>query len=323
MTVVDLTTTPAPEPAGLLDGLPRRVGLTLAELRHAARLAGGAPLPFDDAATAGGVAPGGRPADRLADRLGEEATGAAGPAYDRIVAGLPDPASSLGRRGLAQGTALDAGLAGALGLLATPRLAVDLDLATPTGRVRSWHRQRGPAVATLSTADGVLFEVAWCHASQWTDELARVATVPELPTGPEEPDERARRTVLLPFELADAATEAQTAGRHDVLPALLDQAGPVTDVQGRALERAEALAALSGLAAATHGRLRALATDVTRTDALPVATVAWLLGDRGWLALEPASGATATLRLAPVRPVDLGGALAPALAAVTSAGAAS
>jgi hypothetical protein len=46
MVTIDLTTPPLPA-ASFLDGLPRRVALTLHELRHVARLAGDAPLPFD------------------------------------------------------------------------------------------------------------------------------------------------------------------------------------------------------------------------------------------------------------------------------------
>ena len=46
MPTIDLST-PPPPPTGLLDALPRRVALTLSELRTVAERAGGAPLPFD------------------------------------------------------------------------------------------------------------------------------------------------------------------------------------------------------------------------------------------------------------------------------------
>ena len=46
MPTIDLST-PPPPPATLLDGLPRRVTLTLPELRLVAERAGGAPLPFE------------------------------------------------------------------------------------------------------------------------------------------------------------------------------------------------------------------------------------------------------------------------------------
>ena len=51
MPTVDLAT-PPPAPAGTLQGLPRRVALTLPELRLLAEKAGGAPLPFDVAESA-------------------------------------------------------------------------------------------------------------------------------------------------------------------------------------------------------------------------------------------------------------------------------
>lgn len=316
MTVVDLTTTPAPAPAGLLDGLPRRVGLTLPELRHAAALAGGAPLPFDEAS------PAGPESDRLGTRLGTRLGGGPGrpsaspePAYDTVLAGLPDPATSLARRGLlADG--LDTGLAGALGLLATPRLAVDLDLAVDGIAVRSWHRQRGEAVALLSTADGLLFELVRCHTSQWADELTRVATVPDAdPAGPGV--RTARSGVLLPFELADAAAEAVAAGRADLLPTLIAQTGPMLDLDGEPRDDEHALAMLETLTGAPRGRLRALATDVSSPDALPVATVSWMLPRDRWMALS-ADERPGWLRMAPAGASDLAVALAPALAAVTS-----
>ena len=46
MAIIDLGTPPA-APRGLLESLPRRISLTLPELRVIAESAGGAPLPFD------------------------------------------------------------------------------------------------------------------------------------------------------------------------------------------------------------------------------------------------------------------------------------
>ncbi len=319
MTVVDLTTTPVPAPTGLLDGLPRRVGLTLPELLHAAALAGGASLPFDVATP---PTPTGDPGgDRLGARLGGRPAGrresaTPEPAYDAVLAGLPDPAESLTRRGLLAGEAVEPGLAGALGLLASPRLAVDLDVSVDGAALRSWHRQRGEAVALLSSADGLLFELAWCHTGQWPDELARVATVPDLADSGERSMPRPGGA-LLPFELADAAVEAVAAGRIDLLPTLLAQTGPVTDPEGRPENHEAAMAVLAALTERPRGRLRALATDVTRPDALPVATVSWLLREDRWLGLA-AGDRSGWLRVAPTQPADLGRALAPALAAVTS-----
>ncbi len=324
MTVVDLTTTPTPPPADLLDGLPRRIGLTLAELQHAARLANNAPLPF---ATSRPPRPGGgsvgagrsdRLGDRLDDRLGA-AGGDAESAYDGAVRALPDPEDSLTRRGLLTAGELDAGLAGALGLLAAPRLAVDLDLAVGRDRLRSWHRQLGDAVAALSTADGLVFELAWCHTSQWADELARVATVPEV--GADGAGDRlgVLNGLRVPFELADTAAEAVAAGRADLLPVLWEQLGPITDDAGGPLASADAQTALGALTGPCRGRLRVLATDVHRAGGLPVAAVSWLLLRDGWHALEPTPAAgSGSLVVRAVEPSDLALTLAPALAAVTS-----
>lgn len=316
MTVVDLTTTPTPPPTDLLDGLPRRIGLTLAELQHAARLANHAPLPFaaPSPPRLGGGSVGAGGSGRLGDRLGA-AGGDTESAYDGAVRALPDPEDSLIRRGLVTAGDLDAGLAGALGLLSAPRLAVDLDLAVGHDRLRSWHRQLGDAVAALSTADGLVFELAWCHTSQWAGELARVATVPDA--------EGATPGVLdglrVPFELADAAAEAVAAGRADLLPVLWEQLGPITDDAGDPLASADAQAALGALTGPCRGRLRVLATDVHRAGGLPVATVSWLLLRDGWHALEPTPDAgSGSLAVRPVEPSDLALTLAPALAAVTS-----
>jgi len=53
MPMIDLGS-PSPAPVDLLDGLPRRVALTLPELRFVAERAGGAPLPFDVSAPRAG-----------------------------------------------------------------------------------------------------------------------------------------------------------------------------------------------------------------------------------------------------------------------------
>ena len=138
---VDLAT-PPPAPAGTLQGLPRRVALTLPELRLLAEKAGGAPLPFDVAESGAHrrqpardpprPVPGRRPTRR--------------PTPPRSST-LHDPTESLTRRGLLDGDRADAGVVGALGLLATPAIALDLDVAAGPVRGRAWHRQRGSAVA--------------------------------------------------------------------------------------------------------------------------------------------------------------------------------
>src|SRR3954471_9531873 len=128
---------PRPTPHDLLDGLPRRVALTLPELRFVAARANNAPLPFDlhDPSTGG-----------LDDRLGASRGADEQTAYAAALRRLPDPATSLARRGLLIGGpdgVVDATLVGALGLLATPAIALDLDVAAGAVQVKSWHRQSG------------------------------------------------------------------------------------------------------------------------------------------------------------------------------------
>src|SRR5690606_7033922 len=103
--------------------------------------------------------------------------------YAAALDSLHEPRASLARRGLvvpvASGRpALDPGLAGAIGLLATGTLALEVDVSIGDLRSRSWHRQAGPAVATLATVDGLVFELAWFGAEHWPRELVRAAVLP-------------------------------------------------------------------------------------------------------------------------------------------------
>ena len=82
MPTVDLAT-PPPAPAGTLQGLPRRVALTLPELRLLAERAGGAPLPFDVAESA---SPGGNP---LENRLGRSRAGSDAEAFGAALDVMP------------------------------------------------------------------------------------------------------------------------------------------------------------------------------------------------------------------------------------------
>ena len=207
MPTVDLAT-PPPAPAGTLQGLPRRVALTLPELRLLAEKAGGAPLPFDVAESAD------RGDSPLENRLGASRTAEDAQAYAAALDTLHDPADALTRRGLLDGDQADAGIVGALGLLATPAIALDLDVAVGTVRGRAWHRQRGSAVAALSTVDGIVFELAWFESDHWAGELARMAVVPEdIELG----GSAVPALVDLPYELLDAGAEALRSGRSDLL----------------------------------------------------------------------------------------------------------
>jgi hypothetical protein len=302
---------PRPTPHDLLDGLPRRVALTLPELRFVAEHANGAPLPFDLHADA--------PDDALDDRLGRSRGSDDGAAYAEALARLHDPTTSLSRRGLLVGGpedgAVDEGILGAVGLLATPDVAVDLDVAAGSVQVRSWHRQSGGAVAALSTHDGLVFELAWFPTWAWAAELARVAVVPEdLPLADSVVPDR----LDLPHELADAAVEAARTHRTDLVPVLVSRhAGAVTDGAGRELGDGEVTSVLTGLATEARGRLRALVADVSGDETTTVGVLAWTLVADGWRAVRSRrEEGGLRLEVARVIPEDLAAELAPVLAQV-------
>ncbi len=308
MVTVDLGTPPA-APVSTLDGLPRRLPLTLTELRLVAEMAGGAPLPFEMATAT---------TTSLEDRLGHTRGSAEEAAYDAAHDALHEPAGSLERRRLMVDGQLEPGLAGAIGLLATPDVAVDLDVVVEGVQVKSWHRQSALGVATLSTADGLVFEIAWMPASQWGDELGRVAALPrDLPmTASGVPP-----TVDLPFELLDAAGEALHSGRGDLVPVLADHHAGAVVQSGRPLPDADVAGLLQTLSRETRGRLRALVAHVGDGPPTVVGVVSWLLLSDGWHSLETHTDTesdTPLVRLRAVEASELGGALAPVIAEVTS-----
>lgn len=307
MPTIDLST-PPPPPTGLLDALPRRVSLTILELRLVAERAEGAPLPFD-LVTPPAVTP-------LDDRFGGSRSGAEDSAYETAVRSLHDPGTSLIRRGLLGKDGLADGLAGAVGLLATPTTALDIDVTAGGVRARAWHRHAGDAVATLSTVDGIVFELAWFPTSQWAAELGRA---PVLPTELELWASEVPAHVAIPFELADAATEAIRSGRDDLLPVLaarhagsvLDDRGPVDDGRATAL--------LGALSHEACGRLRVLAANVTGGEPTVIGVVSWTLLADGWHALRPRQvGDVPHIVVSAVEPSDLATQLAPVLAEAIS-----
>jgi hypothetical protein len=310
MATIDLGP-PRPTPHDLLDGLPRRVALTLPELRFVAERANGAPLPFDLRPEVG--------EGTLDERLGHSRGSDDQTAYAEALGRLHDPATSLSRRGLLVGGpddgAVDEGILGAVGLLATPTVAVDIDVAAGPVQVKSWHRHSGGAVAVLSTQDGLVFELAWFPTWAWAAELARVAVVPEdLPlTDSVVPDR-----LDLPHELADAAVEAARTHRTDLVPVLVgDHRGEVTDGAGRELTDGEVVSVLTGLATEARGRLRALVADVSGDETTTVGVLAWTLVADGWRAMRARQDETGLrLEVARVIPEDLSAELAPVVAEV-------
>lgn len=307
MVTIDLTTPPPPA-ATFLDQMARRLALTLPELRVVAELAGGAPLPFDVAETpAAGEG-------SLSGRLGASRGSVEDAAYADALGTLHDPYDSLRRRGLVGEDGADAGVVGAVGLLATPRLALDIDVAAGATQVKAWHRQSGNAVASLSTCDGIVFELAWFPVDQWTAELARVTAPPEdLPTG----RSHVPAHLDVPYALADAVGEALRAGRSDLVPVLVDQADGEVLADGSPLGDAEAAAALSAVHAESQGRLRILAAEVSERATTSVGVISWVLLKDGWHSLTPRHDDGARVSVARVDPDDLATELAPVLAQVT------
>ena len=293
MATVDLGAA-RPVATGVLDALPRRLSLTLPELLFAAERAGGAPLPFALADAA--------PDAELGGRLGPTPGATDAAELTAVLGTLHAPEVSLARRGLLVDTALDEGLLGAIGLLAAPAVALDLDVTAGPARVRAWHRQRGDAVAALATADGVVFELAWFATDRWADELARVAVVPEdLPAGASGVPDR----LDLPYELLDATAEAVRSNRSDLLSVLVAQHD--ADL--------ESVPVLAALATEVRGRLRALVADVSGERTTVVGVLSWLLLADGWRALRPRDGHWVEVHR--VGAADLAAELAPVLAEVT------
>lgn len=310
MVTIDLTTPPTP-PASFLDGMARRLALTLPELRLVADLAGGAPLPFD-LATAEGRAAG---AGSLSGRLGQSRGSVEDSAYTDALGTLHDPHDTLRRRGLLSDEGADPGIVGAVGLLATPRLALDIDVAAGATQVKAWHRHSGGAVASLSTCDGIVFELAWFPADQWTLELARVTAVPE-----DMALSRSHVPALLdvPYALADSIGEALRSGRSDLVPVLIGQADGDVLADGEPLGDAEAAAAISAVHTESRGRLRILAAEVAERATTAVGVVSWVLLKDGWHSLTPRHDDGARVAVARVDPDDLATELAPVLAQVTT-----
>ena len=309
MVTIDLTT-PPPPPTSFLDGMARRLALTLPELRLVAELAGGAQLPVDlppgdDAAAGSGS---------LSGRLGQSRGSVEDTAYTDALGTLHDPADTLRHRGLLTDEGADPGVVGAVGLLATPRLALDIDVAAGTTQVKAWHRQARAAVASLSTCDGIVFELAWFPVDQWTRELARVTTPPEdLPLG----TSHVPAHLDVPYALADAVGEALRSGRSDLVPVLVAQSDGAVLADGTDLGDAEAAAAVSAVHSESRGRLRILAAEVAERATTSVGVVSWVLLRDGWHSLTPRHDDGARVAVARVDPDDLATELAPVLAQVT------
>lgn len=311
MPTIDLTAVstreparPAPAMLRPIEEAPRRIGLTLAELQHAARLAGDAPLPFDIAPPPA--------ADAMQSRLGQSPATTEDTAYRSVIDALHEPDQSLTRRGLVVDGALDPGVAGAIGLLAAPHIALDLDLRIGDVQAKAWHRQDGPAVAALSTVDGIVFELAWFATEAWATELTRVAAPSE--------DVVLKASALppyvdLPLELADAAAEAVRLGRGDLVAVLVARHSGATRGPDGVLSDDAVTRLLVALSGEAQGRLRALVADVAGAEVDTVGVVSWTLLADGWRALRPHhQDGVLRLEIRAVEPGDLAGVVAPVVA---------
>ncbi|MFS3128474.1 hypothetical protein ACLM5J_08705 [Nocardioides sp. Bht2] len=307
MPTIDLTT-PAPPPVGMLEGLPRRISLTLTELQLLAERAGNAPLPFELSDAAAPSA--------LEGRLGASAQSSDDARFRAAVHALPDAFDSLSRRGLVDGATTDPGAIGALGLLAKPAVAVDLDVVVDGCRARAWHRLRDGAVATLATSDGLVFELAWFDAVQWAGELARAAA---LPNDAGASSSQVPALADLPFELLDAGSEAVRSGRTDLLAAIVaHHQGAAHDGAGSELNDTETQAIITALSSESRGRLRALVADI-EAGGTTVGVVSLVLLLDGWHALTAyRDGDLNRVQVRAVQPPELSALLAPVLAEVSA-----
>lgn len=301
MTTVDLgVPTPAASEHASADawaGVPRRIGLSIAELTHACGMIG-APLPFETVSA--------QPGSGLEGRLGATRATAEAEAFERAVAALGDPAVSLERRALVTDGALDAGIAGALGVLTSPEIVLDIDVTIDDLRGHSWHRQRGDAVAALSTVDGLIFELSWFPTGGWAAEIARAGA---LPDDCELRDSDVPDHLEVPFELADSVFEALRTGRTELVPVLT---GGDTTLE----------TVLTALSREARGRLRAvvgvLPTDGAVDERSPLGVVSWTLVNDGWRAFRPrTTDGHVQLNVTSVEPRELAAELAPILAEVS------
>ena len=308
MVTIDLTTPPAPA-ASFLDGLPRRLAVTLPELRLLAELAGDAPLPFDVHESANGTT-------GLSGRLGQSRDSAEDSAYAEVLASLHEADGTLRRRGLVTDDGPDAGVLGAVGLLATPSLALDVDVAADGTQVKAWHRHSDGAVASLSTCDGIVFELAWFPVDRWTAELARITAVPaDLSLAAS----AVPQLLDLPYFLVDSIGEALRAGRTDLVPVLVSQAGGAVLADGDHLGAAEAATAACALHTESRGRLRILAAEVSAQTTTAVGVVSWVMLRDGWHSITPCHDDDgARVAVSRVDPDDLAAELAPVLAQVSA-----
>ena len=280
MVTIDLTTPPPPARQ-----LPRRAappgGAHAPRAAAVAELAGGAPLPFDLAEAAGPACPRGPPRPVPRHRRGHGVRRRAGLAAR--------PGDSLRRRGLLTDAGIDAGLAGAIGLLATPHAR-----ARPR-RGRRRHARSRPGTGRPATRSP-RWPPSTASSSSWrgSPPTSGPASSPGSPSIPEDVDlseSAVPAHVDLPFELVDATGEALRAGRSDLVPVLMSQHGEgIVDGDAEPARR--------------HGRRHrrgrrphrgprppaGAGRQVSDAATTVVGVVSWVLLADGWHALRPHHG---------------------------------
>jgi len=203
---------------------------------------------------------------------------------------------------------VDVAAATALAVFAAPEAFVDVELgvrrtAAPGGvaRLRSWHRVGSGLVAAVTTA-GPDLELAWWPEDRWPAELARLVTPRRLSPGP-----APAAPLRLPFELLLGAARAVREDRPAVLAELVGRSGGRVRGPGRAAyDDAGASEQVRLVHSTERGRLRIV---VTGRGILGL--VSWVLFADGWRELAPTrEHGEAMVELRPVRPADLGAAVA-------------
>ena len=181
-------------------------------------------------------------------------------------------------------------------------------------QVKAWHRHSGGAVASLSTCDGIVFELAWFPADQWTVELARITAVPEdLPLS----TSQCRRTSTSPTP--SPTRSARRCARVAPTSSRCSSAMPTVRSSPTASRWATPRPPLP-CPPSTARAAAGSASSPPRSPSAPttaVGVVSWVLLRDGWHSLTPRHDDGARVAVGRVDPDDLATELAPVLAQVT------
>ena len=331
-TVTTSVTTSAGTAAAAPRAVPVLVRLSLAELILLTDRLGGTVLPFDLSGSIDDKS--GDPTDdRLQERLaggvpsvGQRAHGLVRAARDQARINPGAAAPRLTEIGLLDDNGTPVGdVVAAFAVLAAPEALLVLDLALQRdagpARLRSWFAITGTQVVQLSTASGLVFELAWFDGVDLPDALARAATVVDDDAQTSDgatSDDEVGSPLELPFELFTDGTEAVRRGRDDLLAELVRIAPGPVHVGGVEVAPAAAASVVTSLERASCGRLRVLVTvPQDAAGRRTVGVVSWLRVGSGWRSLTPLTVAGVPIVVVTqVAEADLSRAVAPVLAQV-------